>query len=195
MRHSAPLRDALIAVAALLLLFAAVPAGADEDYDDEGQANDYAFGIGLGLVDPEGPVEPYYTANLRIRLGDHDREEYELRQGGIQGFIEPEIAYWEGEGDTDLLLGANLLGLVPFRSVDYYFGVGAGVHFFDTEFENVNGDLIEDSDERLGVNVQFGLDVHVADNMALFGTGRFDLVEGAENEVQTKGFLGLRFFW
>ena len=191
------MRKTLIALAVMTLLLTGLPAAAqDDDYEDYDEvANDYAFGLGLGLVDPDGDVEPYYTANFRFRLGDHDQDEVELRQGGIQGFLEPEVGYWEGEGASDLLLGINLLGLVPFRQVDYYFGVGAGMHFLDTDIETVDGDVLSESDERLGVNVQFGLDVHVTDNMALFGTGRFDLVEGSDNEVQEKAFLGIRFFW
>lgn len=193
------MRKILILLAVLTLL-AGLPAAADQAYDEyddyEGEtADDYALGLGLGLVDPDGDVEPYYSIGFRFRLGDHDRDELELRQGGIQGFLEPEIGYWEGDGASDLLVGVNLLGLVPFRNVDYYFGVGAGIHFLDADVELRNGEVVEGSDERLGVNAQFGLDVHVADNAALFGTGRFDLVEGSDNEIQEKIFLGVRFSW
>ena len=186
------MRKTVIWCVVLFLLIGAFGAAAqDEDYDD-GTVPDYAFGIGLGLVDPDGPVEPYYTASFRIRLGEHDRDEYEY-DGGIQAFIEPEVGYWERDQDSDLLLGVNLLGLVPFRRVDYYFGVGAGVHFLDTEVIDQGGQVLDDSDERLGMNAQFGLDVHLSDSTVIFGTGRFDLVEGAQDEIQDKLILGLRF--
>jgi hypothetical protein len=185
------MRKTLMWCTALFLLFAAFGAAAQEDYDEDA-VPDYAFGIGLGLVDPDGPVEPYYTAGFRIRLGQHDRDEYEY-QGGIQAFIEPEVGYWERDDDSDLLLGVNLLGLVPFRRVDYYFGVGAGIHFLDTQVFDNQGVPIDESDERLGMNAQFGIDVHVSESTVIFGTGRFDLVEGAQDEIQDKLILGLRF--
>lgn len=183
------MRSIMICLMAGILL-AAVPATADEDYGDE--VHDYAFGVGAGLVDPDGEVETYLSASFRIRLGKHDRDRYDVANQGIQGFIEPEVGYWESDTSSDTLVGANLLGLVPFNRVDYYFGVGAGVHFLDTDFPTLTG-TVSESDERLGVNAQFGLDVHLSDSASLFGTGRFDLVEGSDNEVQEKAYLGVRF--
>jgi len=186
------MRNTLIWCTAVLLLLVGSGAAAQEDYE-EATVPDYAFGIGVGLVDPEPEVEPYYTASFRIRLGEHDRDEYEY-DGGIQAFIEPEVGYWESDTDSDTLLGVNLLGLIPFRKVDYFFGVGAGVHFMDTERPTSTGDL-DDSEERVGMNAQFGIDVHVSERTVIYGLGRFDLIEGTDNEIQDKLVLGLRFLF
>lgn len=176
----------------MALLVAALPAAAEENYDDEGGAlPNYSLGLALGLVDPGGDVEPYYHAGLRIRLGD--REARRTRSsGGIRGYLEPEISTWESDTTSDTLVGVNLLGVVPFSRVNYFFGVGAGVHFYDVDV-TTGGVTISESDERLGMNAQFGIDVHVSDNVSVFGTGRFDLVEDSDDEVQDKLYLGLRF--
>lgn len=167
---------------------------AQEDYE-EGSAHNYAFSLGAGLVDAEGPTEPYYTGALRIRLGDHDRSREDLQGQGIHGFIEPEIGYWSRDsGNSDLLVGANLIGVVPFNRVDYTFGVGAGLHFFDFTVQS-GSQLIEESDERVGVNAQFGIDVRMTDSASIFGVGRIDLIEGDINEQQNKVYLGLRFLF
>ena len=151
-------------------------------------------GLGVGLVDPDAAVEPYYSAAFRIRLGDHDRQANQYDRG-IQAFLEPEVGYWESDLQTDTLVGVNLLGLVPFRNVDYYFGVGAGVHFQDIDTVHVKGNVTSASDQHFGMNAQFGLDIHVTEKTSLFGTGRFDLVEGSDNQVQDKLIVGLRFLF
>ena len=182
-----------LAVAGALLWFPQAALG-QEDYD-EGSVDNYALSLGLGLVDPEGPTEPYYSAALRIRIGDRDRSREDLQNEGIHGFIEPEIGYWSRDsGNGDLLVGANLIGVVPFRRVDYTFGVGAGLHLLD--FTRQEGPVItEESDEALGVNAQFGIDLHLTDSTALFGIGRIDLIEGDVHELQNKVYLGARFFF
>ena len=185
-------------LAAVVLLLVAVPAQAREDYDDDADSGNelpnYALGFGFGLVDPDGDVETYLTAGLRIRLGDHDREVSRASTGGIRGYLEPEVGYWESDTTTDTLLGVNLIGLVPFRAVDYHFGVGVGYHFFDVDvFDAGAGRTISQSDERLGMNAQFGIDLRMTDTLSLFGTARFDLVEDSDDEVQDKLYLGLRF--
>ena len=187
------MRKTVIVWTAVVLLAGALSARAAEDYE-EGTLPDYAFSLGVGLVDPEGPVEPYYSAAFRFRLGEHDRQAAAYDRG-IQAFLEPEVGYWTGDTQTDTLVGVNLLGLVPFRSVDYYFGVGAGLHFQDVDTVQVNGNVTSESDQHFGMNAQFGLDVHVSDKVALFGTGRFDLVEGSDNQVQDKLIVGLRFLF
>jgi hypothetical protein len=191
-----------LAVAALL---ASGPAGAqtsedDDFYEDEQRDDDrFAFGVGAGLVEPSGDVETYFMASLRIRAsgrggrdGDNGR-----RRGdeGITGYIEPEVGYWKRSGDgvsgEDLLIGANLVGVVPLGMVDSFFGVGAGVHMVDAA-------LLEDPEEeddtatKLGANAQFGLDLYITPKVSAFGVGRFDLVQDSQDDVQTKVYLGLR---
>lgn len=182
----------LLALAAVGALWFPAAVGAQEDYD-EGTVPNYGFALGAGLVDPGGATEPYYTASFRIRLGDHDRSREDLVNEGIQGFIEPEVGYWTRDSaNSDLLLGVNLLGVVPFHRVDYTFGVGAGVHLLDFTLQQ-GATTLEESDERVGVNAQFGIDLHMTDAVSLFGVGRIDLVEGAVEEQQNKVYLGVRF--
>ena len=188
------MKHVLTVLAVASALGFAAPALAQEDYE-EGSVENYALSLGAGLVDPEGPTEPYYSAALRIRLGDHDRTREDLQNEGIHGFLEPEVGYWTRDSGTgDLLVGVNLIGVVPFRRVDYTFGVGAGLHFLDYTLQS--GDLLtEESDEAVGVNAQFGLDVHLSESTALYGVGRIDLVEGDVHELQNKVYLGVRFFF
>ena len=189
------MRKILMLTAVVVLLCAVAPATTAQDYEDyeAGSASDYALGLGVGLVDLDGSVEPYYSAGLRIRLGEHNQSREAVRYGGIDGFLEPEVGYWENDVSSDTMVGINLLGVIPYESVDYYLGIGAGVHFFDTDVLVAGGRVVTESDERFGGNAQFGLDVHFSDSVSGFGTGRFDLVEGTENEVQLKVILGLRF--
>lgn len=194
----------VIFAAAVVSLLAAGPAWAQDDDDREDYdraAENYALGIGAGLVEPEGEVEPYLYAGFRIRMGDHDRSVEDLSRGGIQGFLEPEIGYWEHGGSSrqpgvqeDLLLGVNLLGVVAGSWADYWFGAGVGIHFQDfTRRDQSTLDLIDDSDEHVGLNAQFGVDVPISDSVGLFGAGRWDIVEGSTDEIQEKVYLGLRF--
>ncbi|HEX2254543.1 MAG TPA: hypothetical protein VHQ65_14840 [Thermoanaerobaculia bacterium] len=190
------------AIALALTLIAPAGAWAQDDDDYDAGSYDYEpeevprFGLGVagGLVDPGGSTEPYYTANLRIRLGSRGEGYTDRREQGIYAVLEPEVGYWERNGDSDLLAGVNLLGVVPFRRVNYFFGVGAGVHFLDTEVVR-GAELVDESDQRLGLNAQFGIDVLLGDNVALFGAGRFDLVEGATDDLQDKIYVGLRFLF
>ena len=39
---------------------------------------------------------------------------------------------------------------------------------------------------------QFGIDLYITRKLSAFGTGRFDLVQGSSNRVQSKVYLGLR---
>lgn len=182
----------------------------DDDYEDhERDEPRHALGVGIGLVEPSGDVEPYLNASLRIRIGgrggDNDRDDdpdWRGRRpdsdGGIRGYIEPELGYWEASSDdgdgpegSDLLLGANLVGVVPLGAVDSFFGVGAGLHFVDAQLLDAT-DTSGDSETKLGLNAQFGLDVFLSRRLSLFGAGRFDLVQDSDDSVQTKVYLGLR---
>lgn len=211
------LRTAIpVALAAAVLLLGGGAARAQEEGEgDEGR--EFHLGLGAGLVDAEDveSAEIYYSAALRIRLGrggDFDEEEGQWEgdhykgkpptggnSGGIRGYIEPEVAYWSVGGDDesieDLLAGVNLVGVVPTRGADYFLGVGFGVHFFDAELRReVAGidTVIVDDDTRLGGNLQVGIDVHLSESTALFGTGRIDILEGEIAERQSKVYLGLR---
>lgn len=162
-----------------------------------------ALGLGAGVVEPDGAGEIYYHGSLRYRLFDRDdeRDADDWRyagRGDIQAHIEPEVGYWEhdeaGVSDSDFSIGVNVLGLIPGRVVDYYFGVGLGFHFLDTRIEGIGTQPdLEESDESLGGNFQVGLDIHLGEHVSVFGTGRLDVVEGLEDTLQSKVYMGLRF--
>ncbi len=172
----------------------------DDRYSEDGENNDsnrFAFAVGAGLVEPLDEVETYFTAALRIRAGGRDRDgRGRAEDEGITGYIEPEVGYWESSGEerakgSDLLVGVNLIGVVPLGSVDSFFGVGAGVHIIDTALLE-NDPTLEGSDSKFGASSQFGLDLYITDNISAFGASRFDLVQGSEDKVQSKVYLGIR---
>jgi hypothetical protein len=174
--------------------------GYDDDQDDRGHRDRFALGVGIGLVKPTNQTETYYMASLRIRTsgrGNSGRNEGERGDQGITGYLEPEVGYWTssdsgglGKG-SDLLLGVNLIGVIPLGSVDSFIGVGAGVHSLDASLlANSSGKT--GNQTKFGANAQFGLDLYINRKLSAFGTGRFDLVQGAADEVQSKVYLGLR---
>lgn len=192
------------ALAGAVLLFntmAQAQSSRDDEYDDENDEQNYALGVGIGLVEPADEVENYLMASLRIRFGnrsdggDSDSRSSVAEREGIRGYLEPEVGYWESSDDivegSDLLLGVNLIGVVPLGSVDSFFGVGAGVHFIDEALLERDPDF-DDSATKIGANAQFGLDIRMTRSLSVFGAGRFDLVQGSQDSVQSKVYLGLR---
>lgn len=181
-----------------LALLASQPvlAQSDDDEDDEDAPYNYALGVGVGLVEAV-ETEDYLTASFRIRVArdDEDEDGGGRRDRGIEGYIEPEIGYWESSVDNfdggDLLLGVNLVGAFPFSRAESFLGVGVGVHFIDAALLENNANL-DDSETKLGANAQFGIDLRLSRSLSAFGTGRFDLVQGSSENVQTKIYLGLR---
>lgn len=179
-----------------LLASQPVLAQSDDDEDDENAPYNYALGVGVGLVEAV-ETEDYLTASLRIRVArdGEDEDGGGRRDRGIEGYIEPEIGYWESSVDnfegSDLLLGVNLVGAFPFSRAESFLGVGVGVHFIDTALLE-NNPALDDSETKLGANAQFGIDLRLSRSLSAFGTGRFDLVQGSSENVQTKIYLGLR---
>jgi opacity protein-like surface antigen len=176
---------------------------ADDDRQD-GQDNrvkeNFALAVGVGLADVDSVAETYLTAALRIRVGqrhqDDESTDWRGRQpeNGMRGYFEPEIGYWKASGKngtgSDLLLGVNLIGVVPVGAVDTYIGAGLGAHRIDAQL--LSNPTSDSKQTKLGVNAQFGLDVYLTRSLSLFGTGRFDLVQDARKSVQAKAYLGLR---
>ncbi len=72
-----------------------------------------------------------------------------------------------------------------------FIGVGVGAHFIDSALLEADPNL-DDDETKLGVNAQFGIDLRLSRSLSAFGTGRFDLVQGSAENVQTKVYLGLR---
>src|SRR4051812_48754207 len=175
----------------------------DRDRDDDRGSrygDRFALGVGIGLVEPLNKVETYEMASLRIRV--HGRSDGDDRrtgsEDGIFGYIEPEVGYWKpssghpGKG-SDLLLGINLVGVIPLGGVDTFLGVGAGVHQIDTTLLTSNPPAGASGNEsKFGANAQFGIDIYITRKLSAFGVGRFDLVQGSEDRIQSKVYLGLR---
>lgn len=170
-----------------------------DDYDEE-SAERFALGLGVGLTDAGPGAAPYLTAALRIRLGDEGASE------GISAFIEPEIGYWEDDEtdgsvrsqQSDLLLGVNIVGAFEMSRVEYFIGAGIGIHFLGADVD-IGSVSVDEDTEALGVNVHFGVDIDLTENLALMGVGRFDIVDDDRDEtvvvtedVQGKGFVGIR---
>lgn len=178
------------------LLLGSAPTWAQQDEDDNGNdAYNWALAVGAGLVEPSGSTETYLMAALRKRVGGGDDDSSTTGDKSIQGYIEPEIGYWESTDDrlegSDLLVGVNLIGAFPFAAAETFLGVGIGAHFVDAAL--VADDPRESGSEtKLGANAQFGLDLHITRSVSAFGAGRFDLVQGAADEVQSKVYLGIR---
>lgn len=173
----------------------------EPDWDDP----QWAFGLGMGLVElgdnviegqvlvQDDDVETYLTLNLRIPVGDRDAHRDYGGRVGFRAFLEPEIGHWESDFTTDTLLGINLIGAMPLNAVEFFVGGGIGVHLLDTDDRTV-GDMVfvGGSDEALGVNAQFGVDVALGKRYGLFAAGRFDLVDDSRDEFEGKAYLGLR---
>lgn len=171
----------------------------DADQDDQEVPN-YAIAVGAGLVKPASQTESYYMAALRIRIGRGDQDEN--RGGGgvqhdrsIQGYLEPEVGTWKSTDNTvsgkDTLLGVNLIGAFPFAAAESFLGIGIGAHFVDAALLRSSSSL-SGQQTKLGANAQFGIDLNITRALSVFGAGRFDLVQGAKDSVQSKVYLGLR---
>lgn len=166
--------------------------GDDEEYGP--RQNNYALAVGAGLVEAQD-TETYLMAALRIRVNRRSDEGESDNGGGIRGYIEPEIGYWKSSDDliegSDTLIGANLVGVVPFGRVDSFYGAGVGAHFLDSQL--ITGDTSDTGSEtKLGLNAQFGVDIYLTRTVSVFGTGRFDLVQGDSRRTQSKVYLGVR---
>jgi opacity protein-like surface antigen len=196
----------VIAVACLLFGAPAQAQNRDDDERTDTQENrskeHFALAVGVGLADVDSVAETYLTAALRIRAGSRDNRQDDSHDwrgrppetGGMKGYFEPEIGYWKASGKngsgSDLLLGVNLVGVVPVGAVDTYIGAGVGAHRLDASL--LSNPTSDSKQTKIGVNAQFGLDVYMTRSLSLFGTGRFDIVQDARKSIQAKGFLGLR---
>lgn len=183
-------RWSALAVFTGTLLLLGAPAVAQVEEFEENETTRFAISVGAGLVEPAGDVETYFMAALRIRLGGR-ADQRGRGPEGVDAYIEPEVGYWEDSdlSAADTHFGLNLIGVVPFGNVDSFFGVGAALHSIDAELLQDVGD---GSATKLGVNSQFGLDLYLSDSWSLFGTGRFDLVQDTESDLQSKVYLGIR---
>jgi hypothetical protein len=161
----------------------------------------HALGIGVGLnrVGDQGLF--YATGNYRFNWWDDESEDIEstIRSRGrsrMKGFLEAEIGYWKDSElvpyESDLLLGVNIIGVLPTRAVDLFFGGGVGVHFIGESDLLAEGESVEGG-ARIGANIQFGVDMNVTDPVSVFALGRYDLLEGEIVDYQAKILIGARF--
>ena len=93
------------------------------------------------------------------------------------------------------MIGVNIIGSIPFNAVDFFVGAGAAIHMLETDaFTDSDGMTVAATDDdAFGVNAQFGVDVHLTENVTVFGTGRFDIVDDSSDSLEAKVYLGLRF--
>ena len=211
MKHLKPWAIALAAVLAASGMAAAQEGDAAEERiylqeEPDWDERQWSVGFGLGLVElgdnvvqgqvitEDDDVETYLALNLRVPLGDRNAHRNYGGRGGFRGFLEPELGYWDGDFGSDLLLGANLVGAMPLNAVEFFVGGGIGVHFIDIDDRMVaDGIIIGESDEALGVNAQFGVDINVSPTVGFFAVGRFDLIDDVRDEFEGKAYLGLRY--
>ena len=170
----------------------------DEAFDEE---RDWSLAIGLGLVElgdnfvqggivvNDDDVEQYLMLSLRIPFGDQHAHGGGAGTG-FRGYLEPELGYWDGDFNSDLLFGLNVVGGMPFNAVEFFVGGGIGMHFLDSDVVLPGGD---DADDALGVNAHFGVDVSVSDRVSFFALGRFDVIDDDRDELEGKAAVGLRF--
>lgn len=170
----------------------------DEDYDNE---RTWSIGLGIGLVDIGDSVidrttilnddddDQFLMLNLRIPFGDRHAHRGPEKTG-FRGYVEPELGYWEGDFATDMVVGVNVIGGLPYRAAEFFIGGGVGMHFLDTDFALPSG---KTSDDSLGVNAQLGVDVKAGDSISFFALSRFDLIDEERDELETKLAVGLRF--
>ncbi len=193
-------------VVAIALLSASAFAPMARAADPQHGASDYryALALGAGVVEPDNTGEIYYYGGLRFRLHGQDDETPQKgdwrydRRGDIVAFLEPEVGYWQrdesGLKESDFSAGVNGIGVIPGRTVDYFFGVGLGVHFLDTKIAATQSRAaLDNSDQHLGGNFQVGLDIRMTRAVSFFGTGRFDIIEGISDTLQGKVYVGMRF--
>lgn len=197
------------------------------EYSAQRFAFGFGAGIVLPNDDGNEDGEIYYSANFRWRIFDHskngdgrdttsgaaynDRHNSSHNRGrypgasadsGIRGYLEPEIGYWsrsETDADVDdLMLGINLVGVVPTRSADFYVGVGFALHQLNGDItrRNAGGVIVETlelDDNRLGANVHVGVELHLSEKVGVFGSGRLDILDDEPFDRQTKIWGGIRF--
>ena len=184
-----PLR--ILALASILCVFALHPAAAQNN-----NSYDRALALQAGLAELDTGTETVFGASFRFRIAGPpaDRDS----RGSMRGYLEPEVQYVESDFSVDalsvtsedLLVGINIVGVVPFGAVDTFFGGGPALHFLDARSELTG---LESSSEAFGLNIHVGVDVHMSETIALTVAGRLDLIEDAIDEEQTKILIGLRF--
>jgi len=161
----------------------------------------FAIALAFGLVNLneealDDDVEPYFGVSLRIGMGGDAGNDWSERRAssGWNGYLEGELGYWERSDDSssgsDLLLGINLVGVTSVGVADFFIGGGIGLHFADQDL-TLDGESLSTSEEAIGVNAQFGVDLNMTRNVSVFFTGRFDIIEDRD-ALEAKAYVGVR---
>jgi hypothetical protein len=141
------------------------------------------------------------AGNYRFNWWDEEGKdiEFTLRSRGrsrMKGFLEAEVGYWKDSElvpfESDLLIGVNVIGVLPTRAVDFFFGGGVGVHFIGESEQQDEADAAQGG-ARFGTNIQFGVDMNLTDPLAFFALGRYDILQGDIVDFQAKILVGARF--
>lgn len=170
---------------------------------DDGSYYDMALGIGFGIdrvnfdqrADSVGVT--HFVANLRFNFwDDSDDGDFgpRMRRSALKAYLEGEVSYWKDSElspfESDLFIGLNGIATMPTGPAEVFFGAGFGYHFFGgpSSLDAAN----PASDREIGGNLQFGIDINFTDNVALFGSGRYDILLGGVFDFQTKITGGVR---
>ena len=160
-----------------------------------------ALGIGTGLVRVEEQGLANFTGNFRFNWWDDDQGDDKVgrilsSRNRMKGFLEAEVGYWKDTEltpvESDLLIGINAIGVLPTRSVDFFFGGGVGAHFLRASAVQDDDEPFEDA-TKFGANVQFGVDLNFTEPVSFFVLGRYDLLLGNVVDYQAKILFGARF--
>jgi hypothetical protein len=160
-----------------------------------------ALGIGAGLARVEEQGLADFTGNFRFNWWDDDQDEDKVgrvlnSRNRMKGFLEAEVGYWKDSEltpvESDLLVGINAIGVLPTRSVDFFFGGGVGAHFLRASAVQDDDEPFEDA-TKFGANVQFGVDLNFTEPVSVFVLGRYDLLIGDVVDYQSKILFGMRF--
>lgn len=149
------------------------------------------MGARIGLVDPEG-ASSTVDLGLHIDAGEFARN---IR-------LQPIVEYWSVGQDVgpynadlkDFSLGADINVDFPLQDsrITPYAGGGLGLHFLKstTNVPNVQ----DQSDTKLGLNLQGGVRTDAMPNLALFGELRYNFVSDA-NQLKILGGFTYRFIY
>jgi opacity protein-like surface antigen len=195
-RSSARFAALGIALAAIVSIAASAPRALAQSSASTRSTEDVGLGFkGLGarvgLVDPEG-------ASSTVDLGLHiDAGEFARNVR-----LMPIVEYWSVGQDVgpynadlkDFSLGADINLDFPLQDsrITPYAGGGLGLHWLKATTNVPNVD--DQSDTKLGFNVQGGVRTDAMPNLALFGELRYNFVSDF-NQLKILGGFTYRFIY
>jgi len=184
---------ALVAAIGLVALVTAAPVALAQQSSTPREPGLGFQGLGaqLGFVDPEG-------ASSTLELGLHIDAGQIVK--GVR--LQPTAEYWSigssvGPYDTDIKdfsLGADVNVDFPIQDSRMvpYAGGGLGLHFLGFD-SNVPG-VPDQSDTKLGLNIQGGIRNDIMPNVSIFGEARYNFVSDA-NQLKVLGGFTYRFVY